>query len=52
MSGEIRCEECGRLVPFDEETDAPVPHDCVHDTSQDALQELDFDNGYILEDSE
>lgn len=51
MSGEIRCDECGCMIPFDEETDAPAVHDCVHDTSEDGLQELDFDSGYIhLED--
>lgn len=48
MSGEIRCEECGRMVPFDEEADAPAPHACVDSEEvEDSLQELDFSDGCI-----
>lgn len=44
MATMIRCEECGRQVEYDEELDAPVPHECNEfDPDSEALPELDFD---------
>ena len=42
---EFRCEECGKLVDYDEEADRPVEHACVDSEQVDSgLDELDFDN--------
>ena len=41
----IRCDECGRIVEFDEVTDAPVPHTCnEYDPDDEGLEPLDFED--------
>ena len=39
-----QCEECGRWVEYDEDTDGPVDHACIEDAHDDqSLSPLNFD---------
>jgi hypothetical protein len=54
MCTRIRCEKCGQLVDYDEETDGPALHQCVDDFDTDelTLRSLDFDNDTFPDDED
>lgn len=45
MGAKVQCEECGKWVEYDEDTDEPVDHQCVDSERDDdqSLAPLNFD---------
>ena len=44
MAAKIQCEDCGKWVLYNPDTDAPHDHSCVEDEDNNGLMALDFDN--------